>query len=99
MKTLEFKKVEKFSSYICALEDGSQISLVLEFINIESPKVGDKLLINSALLDKSSKLYSQPYSFTLTNELTAKEIKEQKPLDFAAIKLNNKFYSLKRIYG
>ena len=99
MKILQIQKIGKYNSYTCLLEDNSQITLVLEFYNTVAPQVGDKILINSELLDKSNKHYTQPYSFTSTKELTAKQIKELEHINFAVLKHNKKYIALKRIYG
>ena len=97
MISLSFEKVLKFNSYILKSKN-QELELTLEFFGVNKPIVGDKLLIHSDLLDKTSKIYSQPYAFELVDE-DPKLIKQKNDREFIVLRVNKKNCVLKRIYG
>ena len=73
--------------------------IVFEFYGLDNLSVGDKLLINSKLLDKNSRFYTQPYAFEVQKDYDAELVKELNDIEYIVVKKANKNYVLKRIYG
>lgn len=75
----------------------NKVELVLEFYGMDSPRVGDCLVLHKNLLDNSSPNFTQPYCF----EVGDKRIVRENDLDeeTAILRSGGKFYVLKRIYG
>ena len=73
-------------------------SLLLEFYEMDLPKVGDVLVLADKLLDRRSRDFVQPYAFTPTTEeeVKARNIDRE---DLAGLNTGNKNIILKRLYG
>ena len=98
MRKYIFENVLDHGVYV--LNDGTgSVETVLEFYGTPNPQKGDKILIHESLLDNNSKLYTEPYAFELDDESKLKIIKERDDKDYIALKINDKNYVLKRIYG
>ena len=75
------------------------LSLKIYFDGIQSPDVGDKILIHKDLINSTSEIFSQPYVFEYTTNISATEIKKNNSTEHIVVKHNGKYYCLKRIYG
>ena len=96
MKSYIFKQILK-NSYI--LSDGkNDVEVMLEFYPEIEISIGDKILMHEQLLDRTSKFYTQPYAFELTN-FPNELVKEQNDSEYIVISTNDKLVTLKRIYG
>jgi len=74
-------------------------NVMLELWGVNSPAVGDKILLNEELLNKNSSLYTQPYSFERVDAVDPMMIKESNDREFIILSSNQSIYTLKRIYG
>ena len=77
----------------------SKIILRILFDGINKPNAGDKILIHSDLVDRNSEIFTQPYVFTLCDEVSIDEIKKTKNAEYVGVKTKNNYYCLKRMYG
>ena len=77
----------------------STISLRIVFVGIDKPNTGDKSLIHSDLIDRTSEIFTQPYVFMLWNSISIDEVKSKNDPEFIGVKMNGKYYCLKRMYG
>ena len=98
MVSCVFEKVLKFNGYLLSFENQKE-EYTFEFYGIEKPKVGDKILIHKNLLDKTANSFTQPYAFELNKNVEPKKVNEKDDPEFIVLRLNNKNYVLKRIYG
>lgn len=98
MITCVFKEILNYNTYKLTNKTG-ETELIFEFYDVQKPNVGDKILIHEDLLNKSSKEFSQPYAFTINKEFSARKINDLNNKEFIVLRLNNKNYVLKRIYG
>lgn len=75
------------------------LNLLLEFYDVEEPKVNDYIIMHKKLLDRKSDLFTQPYAFELCKDKTFDEVKKLNDAEYALIVSDNKKYILKRVYG
>ena len=80
-------------------EQCSTISLQIIFVGISKPNVGDKILIHNSLIDRTNENFTQPYVFRLCDEVDIKEIKRRNHPEYIGVKVYEKYYCMKRIYG
>lgn len=73
-------------------------NIVLEFYGVDNPVVGDKLIVNEILLDKSWENYSQPYAFE-TIAINPLNVEKLNNNDLVVLKTKDNIYALQRIYG
>lgn len=100
---LKIKEIKEYNEYILHDElTNKDYRLILEFYGIDSPQVGDFLLLHKNLLDPQNQWYSQPYAFEILTDDDS-SLKEEsskiKDIDLAALSTKDKKYVLKRIYG
>jgi len=91
-------EVLQYNTYILMTKSGRS-ELILEFLGIDKPKSGDKLLIHESLLDKKSKLFTQPYAFESVDATNLSKIKKENDAEYIILHTNNKNVLLRRIYG
>ena len=65
--------VQEFNTYVLKT-DKQKFNVMFEFYGIEKLKKGDSMLLNESLLDKNSKLYTQPFAFEKVEGLNLKNI-------------------------
>ncbi len=94
----EVIKVLQNNGYVLRCKDKTY-EQTLEFYGVDNPKVGDKIALQTDLLDINSQFYTQPYAFEFQKNINIDDIDEKELKDCAILKSNNKIYLLKRIYG
>jgi len=72
---------------------------MLMFNGIDKPSKGDQILIHESLLDLRSPWFCQPYIFEIVQGEDPKKIKKLNDREYVIVKIENKIYVLKRIYG
>ena len=92
-----FENVLDNNAYVISREKEKH-EVVFEFVGIDAPKKGDKIIIHQDLLNKYSASYTQPYAFELA-EVNPKVVTEGNDREYIIISTDNKIYTLKRIYG
>ena len=80
-------------------EKTSTIKLRIVFDGINKPNAGDKIFIHSDLVDRRSEIFTQPYVFTLCEEIAIDDLKKNNDTEYIGVKTKNNYYSLKRLYG
>ena len=98
MVALTVKEVKEYGKFSLVGENVN-IDLVLEFFDVNKPKVGDKILMHERLLNRNSSIFTQPYSFKRTLDYEAEEIKYMEDMEYAVLKVGKDYISLKRVYG
>lgn len=98
MVALTIKEVNQYGKYVLVGQN-VKTDLIFEFIKINTPKVGDKVLIHEKLLNKNSSFFTQPYSFEINQEYKPEEIKNMDDMEYAVLKSGGKYIPLKRVYG
>lgn len=98
MISLKVKEVLEYGEYRV---DQKSIEFIigLNIYGLDRLNVGDLLMLHEELFDKSNENYTMPLFFEVTNEKTAKIIKEENNKEFGAVKTNGKILVIKRIYG
>jgi len=98
-KVLEVVEKQKFGVYVFKNEKtGKNVKLIFQFYGIDLD-VGDKLIIQSQLLNRRYSGFSQPYTFEKVTK-NLKEVSENTSKnDLGVINKNGKEYLVKRVYG
>lgn len=98
MISLKVKEVLEYGEY--RVEQKSiEFIIGLNIYGLDRLNVGDHLMLHEELFDKSNENYTMPLFFEVTNEKTAKIIKEENNKEFGVVKTNGKILVIKRIYG
>ena len=98
MVTCIFEKILDYNTYICKCGD-KELEIMIEFIGIDKPNVGDKMLIHEDLLDTKLKHYTQPYTFIYLEDYEPILVQENEDKEYIILRINDENFSLKRIYG
>ena len=73
--------------------------LMIEFFDIEKPKVGSYILMNKKLLDEKYEGYCQPYCFEFYMEYEDKNVLPVDNPEYIVIFNKNKNIIMQRVYG
>lgn len=98
MINLVFEEVKNNNIYILKDENQMTYELMFQFFNIQCPQKGDKILFPKELLKVDSKKYAQPYSYELQPKLSQAKLKNNLD-EYVVLRIDQKNYVLKRIYG
>ena len=98
MISFTFDKILKYNTFVIS-NDSEEEKVCFEFLGVNKPIVGDKILINEDLLDEKSSTYTQPYTFKRIDNVDPHKVKDLNNKDYIVISLNENIYVLKRIYG
>ena len=79
--------------------DSKEFHVVLEFYGVNTPQVGDKILIHEKLLDQHWEGYKQPYAFQVITDVYPKQVLAENSTEFIVLGTKTDNYTLKRIYG
>ena len=79
--------------------ENKEYKLIFDFYGVEKPNIGDEILIHETLLDKTSKNYTQPYFFEVIEDFDVKLLEKTEYSSYIALRIKNKIYTLKRVYG
>lgn len=94
--SLKIKEIKKHGEFVLQNQKTKQeCRLILQFYGIQSPQVGDVLLLNERLLNPKDEWFSQPYAFEALED-SDDGLKE---IDLAGLITKDKKYLLKRVYG
>ena len=100
MERFIIKEIKEHNNYVLQnAESLEEIELILEFYNIEPIMVNSQILLHKKLLNKNSVNFVQPYAFEFNSEYSVEQVQALNEPEFAAISINDKIYTLKRIYG
>lgn len=94
----EVEKVIGSNTYLLKSKYG-EYTQTIELYGIGGLEVGNRIKINSKLLDPKNKNFTQPYAFELVNTEQVRQINEDNELEYIGVEKNAKKYLLKRIYG
>lgn len=98
MINCEVVEVLPYNTYVLKSKNNTYHQM-LEFYEIDNPKVGDKIVLHEELLNVKSDVYTQPYAFLFDKDLKIEKIRESDFIDYAILKINDKDSLLKRVYG
>ena len=98
MLTCYFEQYLGKKTYILSHES-KQYKLKIHFLNIEKPKRGDKILINTDLLEEATSHSVRTYVFKLDRTINPQIVQDAHLKDFIVVKVSNQIYVLKRVYG
>lgn len=95
----KFKVKNKLEYGVFVLEsEGEEFKVMLEFLGVDEPVIGEEIAFSKELLDKTSKYYTQPYTFQYDAKALIEEV-ELNEKEYLVVVRKNKGFILKRIYG
>ena len=97
MKKYKVKNKLEYGVFVLERE-GEEFKVMLEFLGVDEPVIGEEIAFSEELLDKTSKYYTQPYAFMYDENILIDEVKFNKK-ECLTIFRNDKNLVLKRIYG
>lgn len=100
MVRLEILDIANFGTYtLYNREQNKEYHLMLEFHDIPQPEIDDVIFLHEALLDPTSTIYTQPYSFGALDSAHGREMRVLDKTEIIKLKLKGQDVILKRIYG
>lgn len=93
-------KIKDFNIYVLKEENGTRTyEIMFEFYGDIKPEIGDKILIDSELLNRYSAYFVQPYAYEVYEgeDLTKKQDFDTK--NYSVLYTKDKTIILKRLFG
>ena len=94
----EVEQAMGFNTYLLKSKYG-QYTQTIELYGIDGLEVGNRIKINSKLLDPKNINYTQPYAFELVDTEQVKQINKGNEIEYIGVEKNTGKYLFKRIYG